>query len=332
MQFYYIIYVINFERMSESLDGFNIISHKIILLATAILIGAVTVKTGYISKDIKNMLSKVIVKITLPLLILNSLTQVELDSARIKNSVFIVLSAIAIIAVMYLLGTLISKIFKLPKKTAFMHRCMTAFGNVAFLGYPIIYELYGADGLFYAALYTLVNDIFVWTFVVWRLTVMNGTEKKSTFETLKNCLNPPTVAFAISFILMISGIRPSGIVKEIAEGIGGTTTYLSMLFIGGTLAETKFSNILKSYPLIFVVLVKMVLIPTILIYVMRHIPIEPLVKGTLIMQVAVPTQTILSILTKEFGGDTDYVVKGIFITTVSGLVTMPFIYYLLTTL
>ena len=318
--------------MLGNLDGFSVISHKIILLATAILIGTVAVKSGYLSKEAKNMLSKVIVKITLPLLIINSLTQVELDATRLKNSVFVIISALVIIAILYLLGGLISKLFKLPPQTAFIHKCMTAFGNVAFLGYPIILELYGADGLFYAALYTFVNDIFVWTFVVWRLTVMNGKEKKTKLETLKNCLNPPTVAFAISFILLLTGLRPTGIVQEIASGLGGTTTYLSMIFIGGTLAEAKLSNILKSYTLIFVILIKMIIIPLLLILVMKHIPIEPLVKGTLIMQVAVPSQTIISILTKEFGGDIDYVVKGIFITTVAGLVTMPFIYYLLTTL
>ena len=62
---------------------------------------------------------------------------------------------------------------------------------------------------------------------------------------------------------------------------------------------------------------------------MRHIPMDPLVEGVIIMQTAVPSQTIISILSKEYGGDTEYVVKGIFITTLAGLLTMPFIYYLL---
>lgn len=314
------------------MEGFSVISHSVILLACMMAIGAAAVKTGYISVDAKNMLSKVIVRITLPLLIINSLTQVELDAARMKNSLFVIISAVIIIGVLYLCGTAVSKLLKMPPQTALIHRCMTAFGNIVFLGYPLIQALYGDSGLFYAALYAFVNDVFVWTFVVWRLTVLNGGKKQTAKETLKNCLNPPTVAFAISFIMLILGIRPGGIIKEITQGIGGTTTYLSMIFIGGTLAEAEFSKIIKSASVLLIVLIKMILMPVLLIFIMRYLPFEPLVKGVVVMQAAVPSQTIISVLTKEYGGDTDYVVKGIFITTVLGLVTMPFIYYLLSTL
>ena len=292
------------------------------------LIGFAAVKTGYISADVKNMLSKIIVKITLPLLIISSLTEVELSAARIRNSVFVIISAVLIIGALYLLGGFASKILKLPPKTALIHRCMTAFGNIVFLGYPLIQALYGSDGLFYAALYAFVNDIFVWTFVIWKLNSVNGGAV-DTKQSLKNCLNPPTVAFAISFIMLMFGIRLTGPVKELFEGMGGTTTYLSMIFIGGTLAEVKFSEIMKSASVLLIVLFKMILMPLLLIFIMDLLPFDEMVKGVVIMQAAVPSQTIISVLTKEYGGDTKYVAKGIFITTVLGLFTMPFIYYIM---
>jgi len=313
------------------LNGIAIISHNILLLSIMMLIGYAAVKTGYISTDAKNMLSRIIVRITLPLLIVNSLTSVELDATRLKNSLFVIIAAVITIAILYIIGTGISKLLRQPMQTALIHRCMTAFGNIVFLGYPLIQALYGADGLFYAALYAFVNDLFVWTFVVWRLTVLNGGKKQSAKETLINCLNPPTIAFAVSFIMLIFDVKLGGAIKEVAGGMGGTTTYLSMIFIGGTLAEAKVSDLLKAFSTLLIVLIKMLIMPVILIFVMRMLPFDPLVKGVVVMQAAVPSQTIISVLTKEYGGDTDYVVKGIFITTVFGLLTMPFIYYLLST-
>lgn len=312
------------------MSGLSVIFSNIFLLALVIAIGAVSAKTGYLPAETKGILSKIVVRITLPLLIINSLTKVELDAARIKNSVFVIICAVIAIFVLYLAGAAVSKIFHLPKMQGFIHRCMTAFGNVAFLGYPVIYALYGDNGLFYAALYTFVNDILVWTFVVQRLCVLNGAKYKSFRETIKNCLTPPTIAFIVSFFMLILGLRPGGIIGELCAGIGGTATYLSMLFIGMTLAEVRLSEIFKSYSVFLIVLIKMLIIPIIGIFIMRYLPFDNLVKGTVIMQIAVPSQTIISILVQEYGGDTKYIVKGIFITTVSGLITMPFIYYLLT--
>ena len=196
------------------LEGFSIILNSVVLLSLMMAVGFTAVKTGYISADIKNMLSKIIVKITLPLLIISSLTEVELSAARIKNSFFVIIFAALIISVLYILGFLASKALKLPPQTALIHRCMTAFGNIVFLGYPLIQALYGADGLFYAALYAFVNDIFVWTFVVWKLNCLNGgaTDKK---QSLKNCLNPPTAAFGISFLMLIFGIHLTGPAKDV---------------------------------------------------------------------------------------------------------------------
>lgn len=314
------------------MEGFSVILHNILFLAGMMLIGAVAVKTGYLTPENKNMLSKLIVRITLPLLIVNTLTQVELDAERMRNSTFVLITAFAVMALLYLCGMLTAKLLKLPPATALVHRCMTAFGNIVFLGYPLIQALYGADGLFYAALYAFANDLLVWTFVVWRLSSVSGEKKPTPKETLKNCLNPPTIAFIISFIMLIFGFKLSGIPKEIAQGLGGTTTYLSMLFIGGTLAEARLSDMLKCSSVLILTLTKMVIMPILLIYIMQMMPFESMVKGVIIMQVAVPAQTILSILTQEFGGDTHYVSKTIFITTLSGLATMPIIYYLLSTI
>lgn len=311
------------------MEGFDIILHNILLLAAAMAVGFTAVKTGYVSVEVKNALSKIIVRITLPLLILNALTGIELTAGRLKNAGLVLLIALVSIGVLYCIGIFTSRLFRLPKATAVIHRCMMGFGNVAFLGYPLIRALFGDEGFFYAAVYQFVNDVFVWTFVVCQLNALGKNEKITVRETVKNIINPCTVSFFISFVMMLFGVKFTGFAHEITNGIGGMTTYLSMLFIGGTLAEVKLSEIKRIGSIFLIILIKMLIMPTILIIVTKYLPLSEAARGAAILQVAVPSQTIISVLTLEYGGDTVYTSEGILITTLAGLATMPIVYWLM---
>lgn len=300
------------------------------LLAIAMAVGFAAVKTGYISVDIKNGLSKVIVRITMPMLILNALTGIELTPERLKNAGLVLLIAVCSIGLLYSIGILSSKVFKLTESTAVIHRCMMSFGNVAFLGFPLIRALFGDEGFFYAAVYQLVNDAFVWTFVVCRLNSLGKNQKLSAAQAAKNIINPCTIAFLISFVMMLFGWRFKGIALEITTGIGGMTTYLSMLFIGGTLAEVRLSQIKNIGSIFAIIPIKMILFPVLLIAVTRGMGLLDAARGAAILQVAVPSQTIISVLTLEYGGDTVYTSEGILITTLAGLATMPLVYWIMT--
>jgi len=310
------------------MDGFNTILHSIILLALMIGVGYAAVKTKYISVDVKNALSKIIVRITLPMLVITSLTKVELDTARIKNSLILIAVAFSAILILYIAGGITAKLFRLKRDTAVVHQCMSAFGNVVFLGYPLIEALFGAEGIFYAALYGFANDLLMWTVGIYRLASLKS-EKSNTLENMKNLLNPATIAFAISLVMMIFGWKFTGVVSEVLTGIGGTTTYLSMIFIGGTLATVDLKHIYKRVQIFLLAALKMVIAPILLVFIVRLLPVDEMVKSIIVLQLAMPTQTMIAILTTEYGGDVSYIAEGIFITTVLSLVTIPFVYYVM---
>ena len=108
-----------------------------------------------------------------------------------------------------------------------IHTCMSAFGNVIFLGYPLITALYGAEGLFYAIIYALVNDSFVWTLCVYLMGKESGNRTKSP---VKNLINPNTVSFVIAIPMLCLGLKLPGLIHDALASVGSLTTYLSMLF------------------------------------------------------------------------------------------------------
>lgn len=307
------------------------IIRSIAVLSCLMAVGFICMKTGYISREIKNSISKIIVKISLPVLVMMSLTKNGLDSEKIKNSLILILVAFIFIGFMYFIGFIAAKLFRLDKRRSAVHECMSAFGNVIFLGYPLISSILGDEALFYAALYALVNDFFVWTIGMYRIT-SGEKEKKSLKENLKNMINPSTIAFFISFIMMIFSFKFTGIAEEVLNYIGSVTTPLSMIFIGMSLAEIDIKNIFSRIPLFLLVLIKMIIMPIILIILFKYIPLEKTPATVLILQAAMPTQTLLAILTTEYGGDVLYASEGIFISTIAGLFTLPFIYYMMTIL
>ena len=295
-------------------------------------VGFICVKSGYISGEVKNALSKIIVRVTLPLLIVNALTNIELTPARAKNAALVAVLALAVVAVMYAVGALTARLWRLELPAAVIHRCMMAFGNVAFLGYPLIRAIFGDEGFFYAAVYEFVNDIFVWTFVVCKLNSIGADGKIPLKTQIKNAVNPCTIAFFVSFALMLLKIRPTGLALGLTEGIGSMTTPLSMIFIGGTLAEVRLGGLQRLGSFSAVVLIKMLAAPMLLALLTRALPLSEVARGAFILQVGMPSQTILSVLTLEYGGDSIYTSEGILITTLAALITLPAVYYVLCTI
>lgn len=293
----------------------NVIFTQIGVLALAMAIGFAAVKSGYIPEEAKDALSKVIVKITLPLVVLMSLTKVELNAALAVNCLLVAVLAASAVAVMYLVGMFGARRLGLEGSRAVIYRCMGAFGNVVFLGYPLIEALFGAEGLLYAAIYGVANDAFVWTLGVWGLAGGGGSAKK--------LINPVTISFVVSIILMCTGVHIGGVLGTVLDGMGSTTTWLSMLFIGGTLASVDIKGIWKHYQLLIMAVMKMVVFPLVLMLVLKWLPLAEIVKSVLILQAAMPSQTVLTIIATEYGADVKYAAEGVFVTTVLSVLTLP---------
>lgn len=308
--------------------GFGDIAGSILTLGIAMLVGFIAVKSGYIKKEARDSLSKVLVRITLPIMVVMTMTRLELDRERLINCITILIIAWAAIAVMFLLGTLTARLFKMRGERAVMHSCMSCFGNIVFVAYPLIRAVYGDEGILYAALFAFANDCYLWTMGVYRLSTVHKSGARFR-DNLKKLINPGTIAVLISFVMMALHLRVGGILKTSLEGIGGTTTYLSMLFLGGTLADVDFREIYKRISLYVLLIIKMLIFPTVLALVIKNVGINQVVAGVAVLQCAMPVSTVLTILASEYKCDVLYGAEGSFITTAACIVTLPAVYWMI---
>lgn len=308
------------------MQGFSTIVSSILTLGLAVLIGFISVKTGYLDIKIKDAISRVIMRITLPLLMITSLTKLTLDQSKVTNSIITVIASLLIIGILFFSGKITSKFMKLDAAGRRTHICMSCFGNVVFIAYPLIQALLGDEGLLYAALFAFANDCWLWSAGVY--TMSGGSDKTvSQWKNLRKLITPSTIGFMISLVMLITGFRFTGIIKEVLTNVGSLTTYLSMLFIGMTLAIVDFRNIFKRVSLYVLIAVKMLIIPALLVLVFKFIPIDITVKSVLILQAAIPTSTVVVILTTDYNCDTVYGAEGVFLSTLISLVTLPAMYW-----
>ena len=307
--------------------GFEVIAEQIAILGIAMAIGFLAVKLKYLKAEIAASISKIIVRITLPFLIITTITSQNLSPEMLKNAVLLAVIEICILLLLFIGGALTGKLFGFTGSRKTIHKLMSTFGNVIFLGYPLITALYGQEGLFYAVIYALINDGMLWTLGVFML-VRDG-KRKDARSPLWNLINPNTVSFAISLIMLALGFRLPQLLHTALSGIGSLTTYLSMLFIGMTLATIDLKVIYKRISIFVLILIKMVLFPFVLILILRHLPLDRTLCGVLILQVAMPAQTVLTILANEYQSDFKYAAECVFITTILSLGLLPFCYYLI---
>ncbi len=310
------------------MEGLLVIIEKIAYIGIMVLIGFICEKTGFV-KNIPGSVSSIIKNITLPCLLLTSLTNNTLDASKAKNGALIAIIGLTAIVVMMLIGNITGKMLKLSDKRRGIQIAMGSFGNVAFLGYPLIHALLGDEGLLYAVFYNLVNDGLLWSFGLSAISGEKGLKK------LKNMLNICTLSFAVGLVLLIVGVKIPGVLNDSLVSVGSATTPLSMLFIGATMARADVVSALKRPAVYSLTFVKMVFMPLVLIGILSLFPtgfMNHVAMTALILQVAMPAQTMVAILAKEYDLDEKYAVEVIFITTIFALVSLPVIYQIATNL
>ncbi|MBR1970786.1 MAG: AEC family transporter [Clostridia bacterium] len=305
------------------MDMMNVIN-QVGMLSITMLIGFLIVKTGYIDGQYKNAISKLIVNLILPCLIISSISEKELKLDLLKDLITVFFMAVFCIATMYAFGALVAKILKIPDYTARVHKIMSSCGNVIFIGYPILIAMYGEMGFFYAIIYWLLNDLFLWTIGILILSKKNDGE-----PFVKKLLNPNTISFAIAIIMFVFGLKLPPVIHSAVSGIGALTTSLSMLFIGMALADVDVKNIIKKWWVVVIAPIKLVILPIVFLLIFKYIGIRSILVGVVCLEAAMPVQTVTAIIAKEHEADFEYAAVGLFVTTILSIFTLPFICYLI---
>ena len=145
------------------MSGWSAVFAPISFLVILAFIGYVAEKTRFVP-EISSGLSRIIVNITLPITVIISLSDQDMGGILFSDIVAVAGIAFGSILTLLLVHTYTAKLLKVEQSRRLIHSYLGSFGNVIFLGYPFISQLFGAQGLFYAIVFSIVNELIVWSF------------------------------------------------------------------------------------------------------------------------------------------------------------------------
>lgn len=312
---------------------FYTIFNQIIFLAILAFCGILAFIFKILSDSSKDVIEKLVFYITLPLLIITKVSSLEITPAIIQNSGLVIGFTYLIIAIQIGFGNLSAKLLKLPKGEAVIHSMHTFLGNIVFLGFPLLDALFpGGEAMLYAALYQLVMNSVLWTYGISKLNPEKG---KKGIVSLKKLLNPNTIALVIGLLMMIFRIRLPEIINYPLAGLGKTTMYLAMLYIGILLAKSKILSMFRIKDVLILSFNKLLFLPILLIVLFRFllnifsINMDQIAFSVIILEAAMPCMTILVILAKRFGADDEKAMKNFVVSTILSILSLPLVIYLI---
>jgi len=313
----------------------EIILNQILILGVLILVGVAGSLFKVLTENARDILAKIIFNITLPLMLLTNFSKMDITPRLLVNSFSMVGLTFAVMMFMLLMGWLGTLLLRLSRREAAIFKTHSVFGNTIYLGYPVVYALFGDEGLLYASMLQLVSTILMWTAGVVMLSSGNGIP---VGKSMLKVFNINTYAIVLGLIMFLTGLKLPEFLMKSLGGLGDTNTYLSMIYIGAMLYHGNIKGLFGRGVVYFLTFNKLLLIPVLLLGVFIILPPltgyqpDKLVLSVLLVETSMPCMANIIILAKVFGADEKLATANVFVSTIFSIVTLPFILYLMSIL
>ena len=285
----------------------------VILFAIAAGYGAN--RLGYLGGETDQKLSKLILNITMPAMIVAAvITGEELPEISVILSILEVGVAFYVLEFAFVLT--VPKLLPGTAGQKGVYRYTLAFPNVGFIGYPVAVALYGDGALFYAAILALPFNLLSYSLGPLMLA---GAGRFRWRQLLSPCI----VASVLGLVLALTRLRPPAMVGEMLDFVGSITVPLSLLVVGSLLAHMSPGKVLRSPKLWVLSVLRLLVMPALLCLVLRGMHIEAMVLGIAVSQMGMPVAVNGTLLSMEYGGDTEAMAQVTFLTTLGAIVTIP---------
>ncbi|MCB6544232.1 AEC family transporter [Blautia glucerasea] len=302
---------------------FEILLQQIGLFVIYLMAGVILVRTKVLNKETLEPISKFVIKMALPVMIFINIID-GVNKEILSGSWPILLIAAGFYVVMFLVSLWMTKFFHLGENRAGIYQAMMLFGNIGFMAVPVISNVFPGNGILYVSVFMIFDQFMLWTLGV-KLTTPMGSGR---FDP-KKLINPATVAILTGMILMLTEVRIPSLLDTGLQKIGATASPLAMIYIGGIFAELPLKKYLKEISLYGIVLVRMLLAASLMFLVLGFFPVNEEIRLAMALITGMPTMTAVVMMANASELDGDYALGGVFVTTVCGIVTLPFVCWLL---
>lgn len=278
-------------------------------------VGMIGSATKLITKEGNKAMTDVLLFIVTPILIFVSY-QVDFSMDKLQG----LLWAIGFSFLSHIIAIIISSILirKSNNPDYQVERMGAIYSNCGFMGIPLLYAIYGAEGVFYVTAYLTVFNLFVWSHGV---ILMTGKLDKR--EIISVFRSPNIIAIIVGLTSFVTGLRVPELILDPLKTITLVNTPLAMLVIGATLAQSNLLELIRKPRLYFVTFLRLIMVPLVLILVFKILGQTSMVAMVILIATSCPIASTGTMFALRFDKNSNYAASLLSISTLLSIVTIP---------
>ena len=295
-----------------------------LILTLLVVIGYIAHRCHYMGGDFDKKLSSLIVDFTCPALILSSVMGERLPSREM------ILPLLGIGFLTYILLTVVGYyvprlLTKKSEDRGILGFAMM-FGNVGFIGYPIVASIFGQEAVFYAAILNVPNTLFVFT--VGNM-LLHGGKMRGRFD-VKILYCPAMIAAYLAMLIVATGFENvPAIVSRPMTLLGNITIPGALLIIGSAMASLPIRKMVGNMSVYITTVIRLLVIPLGIHLLFTAMGFHPLSVAINTVIIAMPVATYGTIFCLKEGINVTVMTEVTFISTIVSIATVPLITYLI---
>lgn len=290
----------------------------IIIFASALL-----QKFKNIGDDWSKVLNDFALKIGLPVLIFSALSSAHFSFSEqmqliIANSLFILTS--------FLFAVIIGKILRLEKQMFRTLFICFVFGNVAYLGIPVLVQTSGENILATASLIVAIYLFWIFSIGVGYLDYSVQKNKKAVIKNIiKNLFKNPLLLFvALGIIVGSLKITLPPILVRSLDMIAASVTPTVLIVVGLFIGKSKIGKLAEWFPVFLFSMLTLVLLPAAFYYGIKLFGFAPSQFSSSIILAAMPLAITPFALADKYNLNKTFIARSIVLSTLLSAITLPF--------
>lgn len=290
---------------------------QIAQLFLMIFMGYLIVKTGLVEDTDSKVLSKIILYLVIPCVIINAF-QVDYTSDTVKGLLLAFIASVITQIILLIVISALGKLFHLNE----VEIASIYYSNSGNLIVPIVTFILGKEWVLYGCVFMSVQLIFIWTHC------KKIISQEASYDWKKIVLNINMISIFIGILLFFTKIHLPEIINDSISSVGNMIGPASMIVTGMLFAvgsEADFTN-KKVY---FISVLRLIVLP---IFALILIKLSHLAafsadgdKIMLIVFLAIitPSASTVTQMCQVYGNDSQYASAINVVTTLFSIVTMP---------
>lgn len=305
---------------------------QMLILFTLVALGFVARKRHMMNYDFDSQVTSVVMNIALPGMIIDSVLSNQ-NLPDTSTILMLLLYSFLIYVGICIFALIITRVlyWRVPKATKGAFEFLICFGNVGFIGFPVLSAIVGPDAVLYAAILNIPYNLFM--FSVGVLFIKNAGQsdapaaehslKTQVKLILKQMVNPCMISCIVAVILAILRVTDDGYFGQTFGLIGQFTVPAAMLLTGSQLAKMPLKEMFNDPWSWVTTALRLFVVPLLVFFIAGMFVHDSYMLSILALQAAMPAASLGIMMSIAYGGDTMAMSRGTFLTTVCALISLP---------